>query len=88
MDVDILTQGFLRESSITVEIGGIRTYGIGGGSVVQENGREVEIGPDSVGYRITKKAIVFGRKTLTATDIAARLGFSEYWGTIKCNCSS
>ena len=34
----------------------------------------VTVGPDSVGYEITSKALVFGGDTLTATDIAVRLG--------------
>ena len=35
------------------------------------------VGPDSVGYEITKKALVFGGDTLTATDIAVRLGMYQ-----------
>lgn len=85
-DVGILTQGFPRESSIAVEIGGVRTnfrmpdlisIGLGGGSIVREENGEVKIGPDSVGYRITEEALVFGGKTVTATDIAVRLGLAN-----------
>ena len=31
----------------------------------------IDIGPESVGYQLTKKALIFGGDTLTATDIAA-----------------
>ena len=37
----------------------------------------VTVGPDSVGYRLTEKALVFGGDTLTATDIAVRLGMAN-----------
>jgi cell division ATPase FtsA len=37
----------------------------------------VEIGPDSVGYEITQKALVFGGDTLTATDLAVAAGMYE-----------
>ena len=35
------------------------------------------VGPDSVGFEITRKALVFGGDTLTATDIAVRLGMYQ-----------
>lgn len=31
----------------------------------------VDVGPKSVGYKLTEKSLVFGGDTLTATDIAA-----------------
>ncbi|WP_018085003.1 hydantoinase/oxoprolinase N-terminal domain-containing protein [Desulfurispora thermophila] len=85
-DIGIIAQGFPRESSIAVEIGGVRTnfrmpdlisIGLGGGTIVREENGEVKIGPDSVGYRITEEALVFGGKTITATDVAVRLGLAE-----------
>ena len=55
-----------------------RSIGLGGGSIVREHeDGTVTVGPDSVGYEITKKALVFGGDTLTATDIAVRLGMAE-----------
>jgi N-methylhydantoinase A/oxoprolinase/acetone carboxylase beta subunit len=81
-DVGILQRGFPREASVSVEIGGVRTnfrmpdvlsLGIGGGSHV--NGTEV--GPQSVGYELTEKALVFGGDTLTATDLAVAAGLAE-----------
>src|SRR6266545_2649802 len=77
-DVGVLQHGFPREASIAVEIGGVRTnfrmpdvfsFGLGGGSLVREDG-ELTIGPDSVGYELTERALVFGGSELTATDIA------------------
>ncbi|MBM5812253.1 MAG: hydantoinase/oxoprolinase family protein [Gammaproteobacteria bacterium] len=85
-DVGVLVQGFPRESSVAVNIGGVRTnfrmpdllsIGLGGGSrVVVADGR-VRVGPDSVGFRITEEALVFGGRTLTATDIAVAAGQAE-----------
>ncbi|MDR2538714.1 MAG: hydantoinase/oxoprolinase family protein [Bifidobacteriaceae bacterium] len=88
-DIGTLTNGFPRESSIAVTIGGVRTnfrmpdvisIGLGGGSIVRETENGITVGPDSVGYEITKKALVFGGDTLTATDIAVRLGLAPSVG--------
>jgi N-methylhydantoinase A/oxoprolinase/acetone carboxylase beta subunit len=85
-DIGVLEHGFPRESSIAVTIGGVRTnfrmpdvvsFGLGGGSIVREKNGAVTVGPDSVGYEITKKALVFGGDVTTATDIAVRLGLSD-----------
>lgn len=85
-DIGIIQNGFPRESSVAVTIGGVRTnfrmpdvvsIGLGGGSIVREQNGKITVGPDSVGYNITKEALVFGGNTLTATDIAVRLGMAE-----------
>ena len=86
-DLGVIQNGFPRESSVAVTIGGVRTnfrmpdvvsFGLGGGSIVREHADgSVTVGPDSVGYEITKKALVFGGDVLTATDIAVRLGMVE-----------
>ena len=83
-DFGVIQNGFPRESSVAVTIGGVRTnfrmpdvvsFGLGGGSIVRQRpDGSMTVGPDSVGYEITKKALVFGGDTLTATDIAVRLG--------------
>jgi N-methylhydantoinase A/oxoprolinase/acetone carboxylase beta subunit len=82
-DVGVLVGGFPRESAIAVDIGGVRTnfrmpdlisIGLGGGSLVRRKTGSVSVGPDSVGYRLEEEAIVFGGKTLTATDIAVAMG--------------
>jgi N-methylhydantoinase A/oxoprolinase/acetone carboxylase beta subunit len=84
-DVGVLQHGFPREASIAVEIGHVRTnfrmpdvfsFGLGGGSLVRENG-ELTIGPDSVGYELTERALVFGGSELTTTDIAVAAGLAE-----------
>ena len=86
-DLGVIQNGFPRESSVAVTIGGVRTnfrmpdvvsIGLGGGSIVREHADgSVTVGPDSVGYEITKTALVFGGDVLTATDIAVRLGMVE-----------
>lgn len=68
-DAGALVNGFPRESSIAVDIGGVRTnfrmpdilsIGLGGGSLVTTDNGRVCIGPQSVGYRITSEALIFG----------------------------
>ena len=86
-DFGVIQAGFPRESGVAVTIGGVRTnfrmpdvysIGLGGGSIVrQREDGSVTVGPDSVGYEITQKALVFGGDTLTATDIAVRLGMAD-----------
>ncbi|MDR2044819.1 MAG: hydantoinase/oxoprolinase family protein [Clostridium sp.] len=85
-DIGVLQNSFPRESGIAVTIGGVRTnfrmpdvisFGLGGGSIVREQDGKVTVGPDSVGYQITEKALVFGGDTLTATDVAVRLGVAD-----------
>jgi N-methylhydantoinase A/oxoprolinase/acetone carboxylase beta subunit len=82
-DVGVLKAGFPRESTMAVEIGGVRTnfrmpdlisIGLGGGSLVRSGDGGVTVGPESVGYRITKEALVFGGSTVTATDMAVATG--------------
>jgi N-methylhydantoinase A/oxoprolinase/acetone carboxylase beta subunit len=83
-DVGMLMNGFPRESAVAVDIGGVRTnfrmpdllsVGLGGGSVVRDNG--ARIGPDSVGYEITTRALIFGGETLTTTDIVVAAGLAD-----------
>jgi N-methylhydantoinase A/oxoprolinase/acetone carboxylase beta subunit len=82
-DVGVLTSGFPRESSSAVQMGGVRTnfrmpdlvsIGLGGGSLVDLGRTPPVVGPRSVGFRITTEALVFGGKTLTATDAAVAGG--------------
>jgi N-methylhydantoinase A/oxoprolinase/acetone carboxylase beta subunit len=83
-DVGMLVQGFPRPASVTVQIAGVRTnfrmpdvasFGLGGGSVVRE-GSALTIGPDSVGYELSHRALVFGGDTMTATDLAVAGGLA------------
>jgi len=80
-DVGQLRRGFPREANSVVEIGEVRTLfrmpdllsiGLGGGSIVRQD--PLRLGPDSVGYRLTEQALVFGGETLTATDAAVAVG--------------
>lgn len=86
-DVGALVGGFPREASLAVEVGGVRTnfrmpdlltLGIGGGSLVRPGARGTPptIGPDSVGYRLRERAVVFGGEELTATDAAVATGLA------------
>jgi N-methylhydantoinase A/oxoprolinase/acetone carboxylase beta subunit len=85
-DVGVLGNGFPREATTDVSVAGIRTnfrmpdvlsIGIGGGSRVRSAASGVTVGPESVGYELTTKALVFGGDTLTATDIAVAAGRAE-----------
>ena len=85
-DVGLLQHGFPREASTTVDIGGVRTnfrmpdvfsFGLGGGSIVEKCGNDISVGPRSVGYEITQKALCFGGNVLTATDVAVGLGLAK-----------
>jgi N-methylhydantoinase A/oxoprolinase/acetone carboxylase beta subunit len=83
-DIGVLINSFPRESSLAVEIGGVRTnfrmpdlvsIGLGGGTIIRirEDG-SFTIGPDSVGYKLPQKGLIFGGDTLTATDVVVALG--------------
>ncbi len=85
-DAGALISGFPREASLAADFGGVRTnfrmpdtfsVGLGGGSIVRQEGGVTRIGPDSVGYRLTKEAMVFGGETLTATDIVVAAGYAD-----------
>lgn len=78
-DVGLLQKnGFPRQAAAYSEISGVRTnfsypdvrsIGLGGGSIVGRNKQgDLTIGPESVGYQITQKALVFGGSIATATD--------------------
>jgi N-methylhydantoinase A/oxoprolinase/acetone carboxylase beta subunit len=80
-DIGMLTAGFPREAGVAVPIGGVRTnfrmpdlltLGLGGGSRVRLD--PLRVGPDSVGFRLTEQALVFGGSTLTASDAAVAAG--------------
>ncbi|WP_298799448.1 hydantoinase/oxoprolinase family protein [uncultured Pseudonocardia sp.] len=83
-DVGMLRHGFPHEASTEISVSGIRTnfrmpdvlsVGIGGGSRVRRD--PLSVGPDSVGYRLTQEALVFGGETLTCTDIAVAAGVAD-----------
>lgn len=82
-DIGFLLRGFPRETATANYIGGVRTnfrmpdvlsIALGGGTVVRETGKGLALGPDSVGYQLKDKGLVFGGDVLTTTDIAVRAG--------------
>src|SRR2546425_9855664 len=85
-DAGALVNGFPRESSIAVDIGGVRTnfrmpdilsIGLGGGSLVVADGGRVRVGPQSGGDRILTEALVFGGSQVEATDSAVARGAGQ-----------
>jgi N-methylhydantoinase A/oxoprolinase/acetone carboxylase beta subunit len=90
-DIGVLVNGFPRESSVAVDIGGVRTgfrmpdvlaIGLGGGTRVTigqgEHGDGYQVGPKSVGFRLTEEALVFGGDVLTASDVAVAMGRASF----------
>ncbi|MFC3395874.1 hydantoinase/oxoprolinase N-terminal domain-containing protein [Brenneria rubrifaciens] len=87
-DIGVLVNGFPRESAIAVDVGDVRTHfrmpdivsiGIGGGTCVrQSNEGDIELGPDSVGYRLLQESISFGGETLTLSDVILQLDASRW----------
>ena len=80
-DVGALVKGFPREAAVAIQLAGVRTnfrmpdmvsLPLGGGTVVELE--PLRIGPESVGYRLTEQALVFGGETLTTTDLAVADG--------------
>ncbi len=85
-DVGVLVGGFPRESSAATEIGGIRTnfrmpdvlaVALGGGTIVREVDGGIVLGPDSVGFELSRRALVFGGDTPTLTDAAVLAGRTQ-----------
>ncbi|MEU3650864.1 hydantoinase/oxoprolinase family protein [Lentzea sp. NPDC034063] len=85
-DIGMLHNGFPREASSEVLISGVRTnfrmpdvlsVGLGGGSVVRQDRGDLQVGPDSVGFRLSRQALVFGGDTLTTTDVAVAAGLAD-----------
>ena len=54
------------------------SIGLGGGSIIRENNNQVSVGPDSVGYKLDKEALIFGGKTLTTSDITVASGDANF----------
>lgn len=86
-DVGALVKGFPRPASTTVDVGGVRTnfrmpdvfaIGLGGGTMISGEGDDLKVGPQSVGYKLTTDALIFGGKTLTTSDVAVGLGLADF----------
>ena len=86
-DFGFLVRGFPRETATAHLIGGVRTnfrmpdvlsIALGGGTLVRFDGndtsKEPRLGPDSVGYQLGERALIFGGQELTTSDIAVRAG--------------
>ena len=74
-DIGMLRNGFPRQSTHLVDVGGVKTnfrmpdvlaIGLGGGSLVTQDGHCV--GPESVGYLLNEQAFCFGGDKLTASE--------------------
>ena len=85
-DVGVLAQGFPREASVAVRIGGVRTnfrmpdvlsFWLGGGSHVKPD--PLQVGPQSVGYEITTRALVFGGRRPDDDRHRGRGRHGRYW---------
>lgn len=88
-DAGILVDGFPRESTAAVEVGGVRTnfrmpdiisMGLGGGTIVRTEDGGLRIGPDSVGYAVSTEARCVGGDTLTLSDVSLAMGRLEGFG--------
>ena len=82
-DLGFLVRGFPRETATAHLIGGVRTnfrmpdvlsIALGGGTRVRGSVDDIRLGPDSVGFELTRRALVFGGEELTTTDVAVRAG--------------
>jgi N-methylhydantoinase A/oxoprolinase/acetone carboxylase beta subunit len=82
-DLGFLVKGFPRETATAHLIGGVRTnfrmpdvlsIALGGGTRIRGTASKFTLGPDSVGYELTRHGLVFGGEELTTTDIAVRAG--------------
>jgi N-methylhydantoinase A/oxoprolinase/acetone carboxylase beta subunit len=82
-DLGFLVRGFPRETATAHLIGGVRTnfrmpdvlsIALGGGTHVRGGADGIVLGPDSVGFELTRRSLVFGGTDLTTTDIAVSAG--------------
>ncbi|MDP7592235.1 MAG: hydantoinase/oxoprolinase family protein [Litorilituus sp.] len=94
-DIGMLQDGFPRESSVHVDIGGVRTnfrmpdiiaLGLGGGSIIDPLSN-FSIGPQSVGYKLLQQGKSFGGTHLTTTDIAIKRNYIQITGSEPNNVS-
>jgi N-methylhydantoinase A/oxoprolinase/acetone carboxylase beta subunit len=76
-DAGLLHLGYPQPAGLDLAVAGVRTNfrmpdlcstGIGGGSII--NPDTGEVGPQSVGFRLTQEAMVFGGATMTLTDVS------------------
>ncbi|MGL4382561.1 MAG: hydantoinase/oxoprolinase family protein, partial [Bacilli bacterium] len=86
-DIGVVTKGFPRETTLESNVGGISTnfrmpdiisIAIGGGTIIEINDENIKVGPESVGYQLQEKALIYGGKTITLSDVAHKLGFVSF----------
>ncbi len=84
-DVGVLQKGFPRAAGTAVDVGGVRTnfrmpdvYSIGLGGGTRISAGYDSIGPESVGFRLQEEALIFGGRTLTASDVAVAGGLASF----------
>ncbi|CAF2860431.1 unnamed protein product [Rotaria sp. Silwood2] len=92
MDIGVIVNGRPRQTHVNVQlIDDIRvniavpdtiSLPLGGGTVIHVNEKEesVQVGPDSVAYRLDQEALSFGGQTITGTDIALAAGLATEIG--------
>lgn len=94
-DAGILVDGFPRESSAAIEVGGVRTnfrmpdlisIGLGGGTIIRAERpfapASLRIGPDSVGYAVNTRSRCVGGDTLTLSDVSLAAGRLHGFGDL------
>jgi N-methylhydantoinase A/oxoprolinase/acetone carboxylase beta subunit len=74
---DLISKGLGGGTKVVVNRDGYRKAGESDNFDMGENGYDndvggVQVGPESIGYRLTQEAQVFGGSTLTMSDIAVR----------------
>ena len=83
-DGGMLVHGFPREAAVSVDVAGVRTnfrmpdvfsIALGGGTLVNQN--PLIIGPESVGFKLSREGLVFGGAQVTTTDMAVANGMAE-----------
>lgn len=93
-DAGVLVNQFPRESNKAANVGGIQTnfrmpdvvsIGLGGGTIIKTQEERVELGPQSVGYQITDKALSFGGDIYTLSDYAILKGALDIKDTLDKN---
>jgi N-methylhydantoinase A/oxoprolinase/acetone carboxylase beta subunit len=55
----------------------VLSIALGGGTRVRGSVDNIVLGPDSVGYELTRRGLAFGGQDLTTTDIAVRAGQAD-----------
>ncbi|CAF0977773.1 unnamed protein product, partial [Didymodactylos carnosus] len=89
-DIGFIVNGRPRLRTLNAELAEIRvnfsmpdiiSYPLGGGTIIKvRNNDQVSVGPESVGYELDTKAMVFGGDVMTTTDIVIAAGLEKEIG--------